>query len=117
MNKAYLVEFENGAEAYVYVDPSIFTEEWIADFNRYFYPYDTAEEFILDIAAKCIRDRSRIGYSSGGFIEGYGPIEAGSLHDYSLTIWDKDGEKMGVVGIDIQRTPDDQDWGGDVTEI
>lgn len=54
----------------VTVDETKFTEEWMAEFRRHFYPFDTLDEHIEHLGE--LFSRGLINEFGDPFIEGYG---------------------------------------------
>lgn len=93
----YIIEF----------DENIINEEWMEDFKKYFYDFETLEEHAKYLA----QFRARFGHN---FIEGYGVVNVNGKDPR----WNKNTQRcISEEAINIKVISEDRDCYVDVNEI
>lgn len=113
----YEVRFENDALVEIETDPSaeeIFTEEYMKDFARYFYPFNTVDDHLRELASRAADS----GYVDTGFWEGYGSVK-GSRHSKikEVEIINGDGDVLGTVKLKVKQWPTQYGWNSSVKQL
>lgn len=120
--KKYNVTVTRTDEYIVEIDETIYNEEWMKDFERYFHPLDgDMKEIAIDLATHQARFGSDV---SGGFIEGYGYISRDGKLPFSFEDYDEKGKELpedkkreAAPGLNIRIISEDDDIETDVEEV